>query len=165
MISSPHVGVDARFRALRRIDATTNVRPGLSETTRAVVGKRQGDGHAPIGPSIVTRDEGPAFSDACALDCKCFVNGTRMQSSNTRELIFKPIDILVYASSYFTLNPGDLIFTGTPGGVGVFRKPTPLFLKEGDVVKCSIDGIGAVENRVTAGMHAAAPPPSKRAKL
>ena len=125
---------------------------------------KTGDGHAPIGPSIVTRDEGPAFSDACALDCKCFVNGTRMQSSNTRELIFKPIDILVYASSYFTLNPGDLIFTGTPGGVGVFRKP-PLFLKDGDECVVEIDGLGSLTNTVRATKGGNGSPAAKRAKL
>ena len=82
-------------------------------------------------------------------------------------LIHTPADVISYASRYFTLKPGDLILTGTPGGVGVFRKP-PLFLKDGDVVTCEIDGLGKVTNKVTAippppGMGGG--PAPKRAKL
>lgn len=114
---------------------------------------KAGDLMAPIGPSIVTRDEGAAFSDAGNLGVRTFLNGERVQNSNTRELIHTPADVISYASRYFTLKPGDLILTGTPGGVGVFRKP-PLFLKDGDVVTCEIDGLGKVTNKV-----AAIPPP------
>lgn len=108
------------------------------------------DGFAPIGPAIVTRDEGPAFADAAALGVSTTLNGEVMQRSNTRELIFSPADLVAFASRFCTLKPGDLIFTGTPGGVGVFRKPTPLFLKAGDEVVCTIDGIGCVRNTVAA---------------
>ena len=108
---------------------------------------KTGDGYAPIGPAIVTRDEGGALADAGSLGLRTWVNGSRMQQSNTRELIFKPADLIAYISKYFTLNPGDLIFTGTPGGVGVFRKP-PVFLKDGDEVIVEIEGLGRLTNAV-----------------
>ena len=103
--------------------------------------------------------------DAGALDVSCHVNGERMQKSNTRELIFKPADIIEYASRYFTLNAGDLIFTGTPGGVGVFRKP-PIFLKDGDECVVEIEGLGRLTNAVRATRAVdMAQPVSKRARL
>jgi 2-keto-4-pentenoate hydratase/2-oxohepta-3-ene-1,7-dioic acid hydratase in catechol pathway len=120
------------------------------------------DGFAPIGPSIVTRDEGPEFADAGTLDVRTTLNGETVQSSNTRELIFKPADVVAFCSRFFTLKPGDLIFTGTPGGVGVFRKP-PLFLKAGDEVVCTIGGLGSVRNRVQRDADEQAVP--KRARL
>ena len=81
------------------------------------------DGFAPIGPSIVTRDEDQAFFDAGNLEVRTTLNGSVVQESNTKELIFKPADLVAFISKFMTLKPGDLIFTGTPGGVGVFRKP------------------------------------------
>jgi len=126
---------------------------------------KTGDGYSPIGPAIVTRDEGAAYVDAGALGLRTFVNGQRLQESNTRELIFKPADVIAYASRYFTLTPGDLIFTGTPGGVGVFRKP-PLFLKHGDEVIVEIDGLGRLTNPVAStSVVSGADAPSKRARL
>lgn len=107
------------------------------------------DGFAPIGPCIVTRGEGAAFGDAGQLGLRCLLNGASVQESNTRELIHKPADCVAFVSRFCTLKPGDLIFTGTPGGVGVFRKP-PMFLKDGDDVVCEIDGIGRIQNRVQA---------------
>lgn len=104
------------------------------------------DGYAPIGPAIVTRDE---LGEATDLDLRCLVNGETMQSSNTRQFVHTPCAVIAHASRYMTLKPGDLIFTGTPGGVGCFRKP-PLWLKDGDVVTCEIDRIGAITNTVTA---------------
>jgi 2-keto-4-pentenoate hydratase/2-oxohepta-3-ene-1,7-dioic acid hydratase in catechol pathway len=126
---------------------------------------KTGDGYAPIGPAIVTRDEGAAFSDASSLPLRTFLNGAIVQSSNTRELIHTPADVVAYASKYFTLNVGDLIFTGTPGGVGVFRKP-PIFLKHGDEVIVEIDGIGRIVNPIRAVSPAETKAPNtKRAKL
>ena len=113
------------------------------------------DGFAPIGPAIVTRDEGTPFLDAGALGVSTKLNGELMQNSNTNQLIFKPADLVAFASRFITLKPGDLIFSGTPGGVGVFRKP-PLFLKNGDHVEVAIEGIGRLQNRVAAGDEAAA---------
>ncbi len=104
------------------------------------------DTHCPLGPWIVTSDE---VGDPHALDLKTWVNGELRQSSNTKQLIFDCFTLIEHLSTAFTLEPGDVICTGTPGGVGVARKP-PLFLVEGDVVKVAIEGIGEIENAVIA---------------
>ena len=102
------------------------------------------DTHGPIGPWIVTADEVP---DPHALNLRCLVNGEQRQSSNTSFMIANLWAQITYLTSAFTLEPGDLIATGTPEGVGVSMEPQ-VFLKAGDVVRCEIDGIGAIENRV-----------------
>lgn len=102
------------------------------------------DNYAPIGPAIVTCDE---LGDAHKLGIRCFLNGKSVQNSNTNQLVFKTEFLIEWLSKYVTLKPGDIILTGTPPGVGCFRKP-PLFLKDGDVVTCEIDGIGAISNTV-----------------
>ena len=102
------------------------------------------DTHGPIGPWVVTADEVP---DPHALDLRCFVNGDLRQSSNTGGMIANLWQQIAYLSTAFTLEPGDLIATGTPEGVGIGMEP-PVFLQPGDVVRCEIDGIGAIENRV-----------------
>ena len=104
------------------------------------------DTHGPIGPWIVTADEVP---DPQALDLRCYVNGELRQSSNTGGMIHSLRQQIAYLSAAFTLEPGDLIATGTPEGVGVGMEPQQ-FLKSGDVVRCEIDGVGAIENRVAA---------------
>ena len=104
------------------------------------------DTHGPIGPWIVTADEVP---DPQALDLRCYVNGELRQSSNTGQMIHSLRQQIGYLSTAFTLEPGDLIATGTPEGVGVGMEPQR-FLKPGDVVRCEIDGLGAIENRVAA---------------
>lgn len=101
------------------------------------------DTHGPIGPWLVTKDE----VDHANLDVKCFVNGEQVQSSNTKNLIFDVGAIIEYLSTAFTLEPGDVVFTGTPAGVGISRKP-PAFLKAGDTVRVEITGLGALENPV-----------------
>ena len=102
------------------------------------------DTHGPIGPWIVTADE---IADPHALDLKCFVNGEQRQASNTRHMIANVWQQIAYLTSAFTLEPGDLIATGTPEGVGVGMEPQ-VFLQPGDIVRCEIEGIGAIENRV-----------------
>lgn len=102
------------------------------------------DTHGPIGPWIVTADE---IADPHALDLRCYVNGELRQSSNTSNMIANLWAQIAYLTSAFTLEPGDLIATGTPEGVGVGMEPQ-VFLQPGDVVRCEIDGIGAIENRV-----------------
>ncbi len=102
------------------------------------------DTHGPIGPWIVTADDVP---DPQTLDLRTFVNGELRQSSNTANMINRIDAQIEYLSTAFTLEPGDLIATGTPEGVGVGMDP-PVFLQPGDVVRCEIDGIGAIENRV-----------------
>lgn len=103
------------------------------------------DTHGPIGPWIVTADEVP---DPHALNLRCYVNGELRQSNNTGQMIHNLWKQIAYLSTAFTLEPGDLIATGTPEGVGVGMDPQQ-FLQPGDVVRCEIDGIGAIENRVT----------------
>ena len=102
------------------------------------------DTHGPIGPWIVTSDE---VDDPQTLNLRCFVNGEQRQSSNTDNMIHPIRSQIAYLTSAFTLEPGDLIATGTPEGVGVGMEPQ-VFLKAGDVVRCEIDGIGTIQNRV-----------------
>ena len=102
------------------------------------------DTHGPTGPWLVTPDE---VGDPHDLAIKCLVNGEERQSSNTKHLIFDCFDQIAHLTQSFTLDPGDIIFTGTPAGVGIGDKP-PSFLVEGDVVRIEIDHIGVIENRV-----------------
>lgn len=102
------------------------------------------DTHGPIGPWIVTPDE---VGDPHALDIKCWVNGELRQNSNTKHLIFNCFDQIAHLSQAFTLDPGDVIFTGTSGGVGGAMKPMQ-FLKVGDVVRVEVEKLGYIENRI-----------------
>ena len=102
------------------------------------------DTHGPIGPWIVTADE---VAEPHALKLRCWVNGELRQQSDTSQLIHNIWAQIAYLSTAFTLDPGDLIATGTPEGVGVGMDP-PHFLKPGDVVRCEVEGIGAIENTV-----------------
>jgi 2-keto-4-pentenoate hydratase/2-oxohepta-3-ene-1,7-dioic acid hydratase in catechol pathway len=104
------------------------------------------DSFAPFGPELVTADEIPQPGN---LDIQLRLNGQTMQHSNTKHFIF-PIDVLIaYISQVCTLVPGDLIFTGTPDGVGFARKP-PVFLKPGDRVEVEIERLGVLRNWVVA---------------
>ncbi|CAG5924465.1 unnamed protein product [Menidia menidia] len=102
------------------------------------------DGFCPLGPALVTTD---AVSDPHSLGIRCLVNGEPVQSSNTGQMIFKTAALVAWVSKFVTLTPGDVFLTGTPPGVGVFRKP-PVFLKKGDVVECQVDQLGSIINRV-----------------
>jgi 2-keto-4-pentenoate hydratase/2-oxohepta-3-ene-1,7-dioic acid hydratase in catechol pathway len=102
------------------------------------------DTHGPMGPWIVTPDE---LGDPHALDLRTFVNGELRQESNTGNLVYDCFDQVETLSTVMTLEPGTVVATGTPGGVGVAMKP-PKFLVAGDVVRIEIGGIGALENRV-----------------
>lgn len=97
------------------------------------------DTFGPIGPWLVTRDEIP---NPQALDLWLDVNGTRMQSGNTATMIFSVAEIISHLSQLMTLRPGDVIFTGTPPGVGMGMKPEPVYLKKGDVMELHIQGLG-----------------------
>lgn len=99
------------------------------------------DTHAPIGPWITTADE---VGDPHLLGIRCFVNGEERQNSNTEHLVFNLWQQIEHLSAAMTLEPGDLIFTGTQGGVGAAMEPRR-FLKAGDVVRCEIDRLGAIE--------------------
>jgi 2-keto-4-pentenoate hydratase/2-oxohepta-3-ene-1,7-dioic acid hydratase in catechol pathway len=102
------------------------------------------DTFAPMGPWIVTSDE---VGDPLDLRITTKVNADVMQSESTSMLIFTPVDIVVFAARTITLEPGDVLSTGTPGGVGVFRKPQ-VFLRPGDIVEVTIENIGTLSNPV-----------------
>ncbi|GGH81314.1 2-keto-4-pentenoate hydratase/2-oxohepta-3-ene-1,7-dioic acid hydratase in catechol pathway [Pullulanibacillus pueri] len=101
------------------------------------------DTFLPTGPYIVTADE---IDNPHDLSIRLTVNGEALQDSNTKEMIFDITDQITYLSKGFTFKPGDILATGTPHGVGVFRKP-PIFLKDGDEVSISIAGLGSLSNR------------------
>jgi len=105
------------------------------------------DTAGPIGPWLVTTDE---ITDPQNLDMALDVNGQRMQTGNTRTMIFSVAKIVSHVSQYMTLLPGDIIATGTPPGVGLGIKPTPVFLKPGDVMTLSIQNLGVQKQRVVA---------------
>ncbi len=121
-----------------------SVRDWQRKSSQFVIGKSF-DSHAPVGPWIVTSDA----IDPHGLSIRCDVNGERRQDSDTSHLIFDLYDQIAELSAAMTLEPGDLIFTGTPSGVGMAMDP-PCWLKDGDVVRVEIEGIGAIDNRVEA---------------
>jgi 2-keto-4-pentenoate hydratase/2-oxohepta-3-ene-1,7-dioic acid hydratase in catechol pathway len=102
------------------------------------------DTHGPLGPWLTTADE---VGDPHGLRLRTWVNGELRQDSSTKHLIFDCFALVEHLSTAFTLEPGDVISTGTPGGVGIALKP-PKLLKVGDVVKVEIEGLGALENTV-----------------
>ena len=103
------------------------------------------DTFGPTGPWLVTRDE---VEDPQNLNMSLDVNGKRMQTGNTATMIFTVAEIIEHLSQLFTLHPGDVITTGTPPGVGLGIKPTPIFLKKGDVMELSIEGLGQQRQKV-----------------
>ena len=105
------------------------------------------DSAGPIGPWLVTTDE---IMDPQVLDLWLDVNGKRMQTGNTRTMVFDVATIVSHVSNYMTLLPGDIIATGTPPGVGLGIKPNPVFLKSGDVMTLGIEGLGEQRQRVVA---------------
>jgi 2-keto-4-pentenoate hydratase/2-oxohepta-3-ene-1,7-dioic acid hydratase in catechol pathway len=104
------------------------------------------DTHAPMGPWIVTADE---LGDPHDLGLRCFVNGEKRQNSNTTHLVFNVWQQIEHLSTGMTLEPGDVLFTGTPGGIGAAMDPRR-FLKPGDVVRCEIDRLGHIEGTMVA---------------
>ena len=117
---------------------------------------------APIGPAIVTKD---VIGDPNSLNLSCKVNGefkqvdniyrrrhSQMmfvpQNSNTAQFVFNVSDVIAWITRFTTLLPGDIILTGTPPGVGAFQKPSPQFLKVGDMVECQVEKIGKVVNKI-----------------
>jgi 2-keto-4-pentenoate hydratase/2-oxohepta-3-ene-1,7-dioic acid hydratase in catechol pathway len=100
------------------------------------------DGFCPLGPWLVTADD---ITDPQNLNVSCKVNDEVMQQANTHDMLFTVVDLIHYISQYITLEPGDLIATGTPVGVGIGFKP-PKYLVNGDVVVVEMGGIGRLEN-------------------
>lgn len=105
------------------------------------------DTFGPTGPWLVTRDE---VEDPQNLDMWLDVNGARMQTGNTKTMIFTVAQVISHLSHLFTLHPGDVISTGTPPGVGMGIKPEPVYLKDGDVMELSIQGLGLQRQNVRA---------------
>lgn len=113
----------------------------------------KGKGHdtfCPLGPWLVTPDE---VDDPQALDMHLDVNGKRMQTGNTKTMIFSVKQVISYVSRFVTLYPGDLIITGTPPGVGEGKKPDPIFLRQGDEMKLSIAKLGEQTQKVVEWRH------------
>ncbi|MEH7462316.1 fumarylacetoacetate hydrolase family protein [Bacillus thuringiensis] len=102
------------------------------------------EGSAPMGPWLITSDE---LTDPSGLDIVLTVNGEKRQKSNTANLVFSVQYLVAFLSDLMTLEPGDVILTGTPGGVGVARNPQA-FLKDGDIVRIEVDRVGVLENKV-----------------
>ena len=105
------------------------------------------DTFGPVGPWILTTDE---VGDVQALDMWLDLNGKRMQTGNTKTMIFGVAEIVSYVSQFMTLEPGDLITTGTPPGVGLGQKPEPFYLKPGDVMELGIEKLGVQRQQVMA---------------
>lgn len=105
------------------------------------------DTFAPMGPALVTKDEVP---DPHNLGVRFRLNGETMQDSTTAQMIFRVEELIAYVSQVCTLLPGDVIFTGTPPGVGFARKP-PVFLKPADICEVEIEGLGILRNQCVAG--------------
>ncbi len=102
------------------------------------------DGFAPMGPWLVTPDE---LDDPQTLDVSCWLNGTQMQHGHTADMLFSVATLIAYLSRFMTLEPGDVITTGTPAGIGAFRTP-PLYLQPGDSLRLEISGIGSMEHLI-----------------
>ena len=138
---------DAARAAVGGISALNDVsgrRAQLETPLRQFTLGKSFDTFAPMGPSVASADG----VDLTAIDIRTTVSGEELQSSNTRNLIFSVVELIQYASAGMTLEPGDVIATGTPGGVGDSRTP-PRYLRDGDVVDVWVDGVGTLRNPVT----------------
>jgi 2-keto-4-pentenoate hydratase/2-oxohepta-3-ene-1,7-dioic acid hydratase in catechol pathway len=148
------VVIGARARGISAADALGAVRGYVCVNDVSARDLQFGDGQwtrgksvdtfCPVGPRLVPRDEVP---DPQALAIRCVLNGETMQDSSTAAMIFSVAEIVAFVSETTTLEPGDLIATGTPAGVGFTRKP-PVFLQDGDEVTIEIEGLGALTNPV-----------------
>jgi 2,4-diketo-3-deoxy-L-fuconate hydrolase len=133
------LGVVAGYTCVNDVSAR-DLQMSEGQWTRA----KSFDTFCPVGPAIVPAAEIP---DPQALGIRCLVNGEPMQDSTTAEMVFSVAEIIAFVSAGITLEPGDLIATGTPAGVGMARNP-PVFLTDGDVVTVEIDRVGALTNPV-----------------
>jgi 2-keto-4-pentenoate hydratase/2-oxohepta-3-ene-1,7-dioic acid hydratase in catechol pathway len=102
------------------------------------------DGFAPMGPWMVTRDE---IADPQKLEVFCWLNGTQMQHGHTSDMLFPVATLIAYVSRFMTLEPGDIIGTGTPAGIGAFRQP-PVYLQPGDELRLEVSQVGAMTHRI-----------------
>ena len=102
------------------------------------------DGFAPMGPWLVTRDE---IVDPQSLEVFCWLNGTQMQHGHTADMLFPVATLIAYVSRFMTLEPGDIIGTGTPAGIGAFRQP-PVYLQPGDELRLEVSQVGEMTHRI-----------------
>ncbi len=102
------------------------------------------DSFCPMGPWLVTRDEVP---DPQALDVSCWLNGERMQHGHTADMLFSVKALVAYVSQFMTLEPGDILTTGTPAGIGAFRQP-PVYLQPGDQLRLEVTGVGSMTHAI-----------------
>ena len=108
---------------------------------------KSADTFCPVGPQLVPAADVP---DPQALGIRCVLNGETMQDSTTANMVFGVAEVIAYITRTITLEPGDLIATGTPAGVGAFRDP-PVFMQPGDEITIEIEGLGSLTNPVVAG--------------
>ena len=108
-----------------------------------------------FGPWMVSADELPPGAKGLKLETR--LNGKVMQSDNTANMMFPVVEMLVYLTQGLTLEPGDIIFTGTPSGVGHARKPDPVWMRNGDVCEIEIEGVGTLRNPIVDERYAIAP--------
>jgi 2-keto-4-pentenoate hydratase/2-oxohepta-3-ene-1,7-dioic acid hydratase in catechol pathway len=106
---------------------------------------KSADTFCPVGPRVVPAADVP---DPQALGIRCVLNGETMQDSSTSNMVFGVAEVIAFVSQAITLEPGDLIITGTPAGVGAFRDP-PVWMKPGDEITIEIEGVGSITNPVT----------------
>jgi 2-keto-4-pentenoate hydratase/2-oxohepta-3-ene-1,7-dioic acid hydratase in catechol pathway len=154
------IGKRARYLAKNKaMDAIAGYFVGNDVSERAFQIERSGgqwnkgkgcETFGPIGPWFVTKDE---IKNPQKLDMWLDVNGEKRQRGNTRTMIFDCQHIVWYCSQFFVMNPGDIIITGTPPGVGLGMKPTPSFLKVGDVVTLGIQGLGEQKQKIVKGKY------------
>ena len=150
--------IGARARRVKRADAASvvagftvfndiSMRDWQMRTLQFLQGKTW-ERSTPVGPSVVTLDEMPGGIDA-DLAISCEVDGEQMQKARTADLLFPPAELVEYITTIMTLEPGDIVATGTPSGVGAGRNP-PVFLKPGQTVRTAIDGLGELVNPTVA---------------
>jgi 2-keto-4-pentenoate hydratase/2-oxohepta-3-ene-1,7-dioic acid hydratase in catechol pathway len=143
--AASHVGPDEALEAVFGYTILNDVTMrDLQREDRQWLRAKGADGFAPIGPAVVTRDE---LGDGRGLRVRSVVNGEIWQDSTTDEMIFDVPTLVAFVSRTIRLEPGDLVSTGTPAGVGHFQDP-PRYLSGGDVMRCEIEGIGILENPV-----------------
>ena len=141
------VSVEHALEAVRGYVCANDVSArDLQRADRQFTRAKSLDTFCPVGPVLVPAAEVP---DPQALRIRCLVNGEVRQDSSTADMVFSVAELIAFASEAMTLEPGDLILTGTPGGVGEFRDP-PLYLRDGDQVSVEIEGIGTLTNPVRA---------------
>ena len=143
--AAKHVEVDGALDHVRGYIPTNDVSArDLQFADKQWTRGKSPDTFCPVGPRLVPREE---IEDPQDLAIRCVLNGEMLQSSSTKEMIFSVAEIISYIIRVITLEPGDLIATGTPAGVGIFREPK-VVLQDGDEVTVEIEGLGALTNPV-----------------